>query len=128
MYINKVELFPFKLALKSFLKILGIKLIHTQIDNIIALTSLQMACFSKTNLGASIKEKSNDTVPSQCTEQAYKRRVSSQGRFFRTENSPLNILETLFDNWNAIELLCNPSFLPNNTGSKQDREGPDKKN
>ena len=47
----------------------------------------------QTNLGTAIKEKSNcdSRVPSQCTEQTCRHRISSQGRFFRMEASPLSV-------------------------------------
>ena len=42
-----MEPFPFKLAMKTFLGTQGIELLRIYIDNIIALTFLQMVCLSK---------------------------------------------------------------------------------
>ena len=58
----------------------------------------------QTNLETAIKEKSNcdSRVPSQCTEQACRHRISSQDRFFGMEASPLSVPKTLCENDKAI--------------------------
>ena len=63
--------------------------------------NLQMVCLYKCS---AIKEKSNcgSRVPSQCTEQACRHRISSQDRFFRMEASPLSVPKILCENGKAI--------------------------
>ena len=54
---------------------------------------LRNGLFYQKKLGASINEKSNDTVLSQCNEQANKRRISSQESFFGIEATPFDLPE-----------------------------------
>ena len=69
----------------------------------------------KTNLRTAIKEKSScdSRVPSQFTEQACRRRISSQERFFRMEASPISVPKTLRENGKAIDRpLCFQGVSP----------------
>ena len=61
-------------------------------------------------------------VPSQCTEQACRHRISSQDRFFRMEASPLSVPKNLRENWKAINRpLCFQGVSPacNKCGLKE---------
>ena len=69
----------------------------------------------KTNSGTAIKGKSNcdSRVPSQCTEQACKYRISSKDRFFRMEASPLSVPKILRENAKSINRpLCFQGVSP----------------
>ena len=70
---------------------------------------------SQTNLATAIKEKSNcdSRVPSQCTEQACRQRISSQGKFFKMEASPLIVPKTLCEKGKVINRpLCFQGVSP----------------
>ena len=107
MHISELELLALKLALETFLKAQQIKSLHIQMDNIVALTyflkmggtkNLQMVCLFKQIWELLLRKSDSDSdtrVPSQCTEQECKHRISLQDRFFRMEASPLSVPKTV---------------------------------
>ena len=98
MHINEPELLALKLALETFLKGQEITSLHIKMEYIVALTyflkmgdtkNLQMVCLSKQIWKLLLSKKVTDSrVPSQCTKQACRHRITPQDRFFRMEASP----------------------------------------
>ena len=95
MHINEPKLLALKLALETFLKGQEITSLHIKMEYIVALTyflkmggtkNLQMVCLSKQIWKLLLSKKVTDSrVPSQCTKQACRHRISPQDRFFRME-------------------------------------------
>ena len=88
-----MELLPLKLALKTFFENSGNRITSNSDRQYKSTDVLRNGLFYQKKLGASINEKSNDTVLSQCNEQANKRRISSQESFFGIEATPFDLPE-----------------------------------
>ena len=88
-----MELLPLKLALKTFFENSGNRITSNSDRQYKSTDVLTNGLFYQKKLGASINEKSNDTVLSQCNEQANKRRISSQESSFGIEATPFDLPE-----------------------------------
>ena len=88
-----MELLPLKLALKTFFENSGNRITSNSDRQYKSTDVLTNGLFYQKKLAASINEKSNGTVLSQCNEQANKRRISSQESFFGIEATPFDLPE-----------------------------------